>query len=191
MSSLALPEVHFLRPTPHCPNSQYPVLIYRNVIPEPQDETETSIFLQRYGWVKKGTWGAITIKHFHPNTHECYGVIQGKSELIFGEGGSDVPGTGVRRTVYKGDVVVIPAGVAHASAAPDSKDTPEGQMYRYIGVYPKDAPKWRNELGETRIIGSALGTEARNVVVPEDPVYGVSGPLVGLWNAARREKAML
>lgn len=24
--------------------------------------------------IHQGTWGAITTRHFHPNTHECYGL---------------------------------------------------------------------------------------------------------------------
>lgn len=57
------------------------------------------------------------------------GVFQGSSDLIFGEGSADKSG-GVIVSVNPGDVVVVPAGVAHASITATSD-------YRYIGVYPK------------------------------------------------------
>lgn len=30
----------------------------------------------------QGTWGAIPKHHFHPNTHECYGIV--KRHLFLG-----------------------------------------------------------------------------------------------------------
>ncbi|OJD36869.1 cupin domain protein [Diplodia corticola] len=182
------PEQYPVRPTPHCPNSVFPVLVYRGVLPTP------------------GTWGAITTKHFHPNTHECYGVIHGRSELVFGLGGADavLDGTdddddgddgndnnnnrrssngrsidqGVRVTVAAGDVVVVPAGVAHASVRRDAG-------YKYIGVYPEGSPKWRNEWGKTALRGAddPLFDEIKGVPVPAcDPVFGADGPLKRVWN---------
>ncbi|WYZ35452.1 hypothetical protein EsH8_X_000099 [Colletotrichum jinshuiense] len=180
------PEQYSVRPTAHCPNNVLPVLVYRNVLPEPYNEETVSDYLQRYGWVKKGTWGAITTKHFHPNTHECYGIFQGDSELVFGEGGGDTGGTGARCLVRAGDVVVVPAGVAHASVAQEQKLAEgghKGERYRYIGVYPEGAPKWRNEYGKTPLGDSReLAHEVAAVPVPDqDPVSGRGGPLVQIW----------
>ncbi|KAI3550893.1 hypothetical protein CSPX01_01388 [Colletotrichum filicis] len=69
---VAQPEAYPLKRTAHCPNNDLPVLIYRDVL-QPLNEESASERLQRHGWEKKGTWGTISLKHFHPNTHECYG----------------------------------------------------------------------------------------------------------------------
>ena len=67
------PEKYTLAPTAHCPNNTLPVLVYRDVLPKPLTEESASEFLQRFSWGKRGTWGTIVVKHYHPNTHECYG----------------------------------------------------------------------------------------------------------------------
>ncbi|KAK1837965.1 cupin domain-containing protein [Colletotrichum chrysophilum] len=202
------PETYFVKRTEHCPNSDFPVLVYRGVLGtgDELDEDEVSEKLQQYGWVKKGTWGTITLKHFHPNTHECYGshssfsldtfkvsltelhpgIFQGRSELVFGEGGSDPAGSGVRCWVRPGDVVVVPAGVAHASVA-DEKAAPGEKEYRYVGVYPEESPQWRSEMGRKPLQEKqGLVEEVEGVGLPRmDPLYGVDGPLIKIWKAAR------
>ena len=67
------PEVYHLKPNKYAPNNDIPVLIYRDCLPLPISEEKTTDFLESHAWVKKGTWGHIPVRHFHPNTHECYG----------------------------------------------------------------------------------------------------------------------
>lgn len=55
MSSTNEPEQYPVHPTPHCPNSVFPVLVYRGVLPTPVDEESTSEFLQRNHWEKKAS----------------------------------------------------------------------------------------------------------------------------------------
>lgn len=74
----------------------------------------------------QGTWGHIDIRHFHPNSHECYGIFRGTSTLLVGQ---IEAGQGSRIDVAAGDVIVLPAGTAHSSLESSSD-------YRYIGVYP-------------------------------------------------------
>lgn len=114
------------------------------------------------------------------------GVFQGSSELIFGAGGADPEELGIRCSVRAGDVIVVPAGVSHASVSADDKMLRPEQKYRYIGIYPQEAPKWRNEYGK-RLLGNsdALFEEIAAVAVPrQDPVYGIDGPLVRIWDGA-------
>ncbi|KAF5018252.1 hypothetical protein F66182_9781 [Fusarium sp. NRRL 66182] len=125
-------------------------------------------------------------KHFHPNTHECYGVIQGGSELIFGAGGADSPDVGVRVPVHLGDVIVVPAGVSHASIHEDNKTKDKSERYRYIGVYPVESPHWRNEFGKVPLAEkSDVVEESSRVPIPQDPLSGDGGPLMRLWRAAQ------
>ncbi|GKT82528.1 hypothetical protein Ct61P_00378 [Colletotrichum tofieldiae] len=188
------PEAFLLKPSAYCPNNDLPVLVYRDIL-KPLDEDSVSGRLQRHGWEKKGTWGAIDLKHFHPNTHECYGVFQGSSVLIFGEGVSDAAGTGVRCLVRAGDVVVVPAGVGHASVskAEGVAGLPDEEAeYQYVGVYPKGSPGYKYETGEKalREEKSGLAKEVAAVPIPpSDPVYGLDGPLVRIWTASREASA--
>lgn len=69
------PEQHTIKPNKHAPNSDLPILIYRDVLPLPLSEEKTTTFLEANEWTKKGVWGHIPYRHFHPNTHECYGSL--------------------------------------------------------------------------------------------------------------------
>lgn len=73
------PETYHLKPNKYAPNNDNPVLIYRDCLPLPLSEEKTTEFLESHAWVKKGTWGHIPVRHFHPNTHECYG----KTSFLF------------------------------------------------------------------------------------------------------------
>lgn len=91
-----------------------------------------------------------------------------------------------------GDVVVIPAGVSHASADEEGereKTLDKSERYKYVGVYPEGAPKWRNEFGKEQLDESrskSLNEEISSVPVPaQDPVNGQEGPLVHIWKAIR------
>ncbi|KAL4948473.1 hypothetical protein BDW69DRAFT_176397 [Aspergillus filifer] len=174
-------QTYFLPPTPHAPNSGLPVIHYRGVLPEPLTEEKATESLTKNKWEKRGTWGHIPIRHFHPNSHECYGIFQGHSKLLLGVGGSDRAG-GLEVNVRVGDVIVLPAGTAH-SCVESSKD------YQYIGVYPQGCPRWRNEMGGKPIDFASLREETEKVAMPEaDPVYGVRGPLMTLWKRTVKAK---
>ncbi|EXJ92974.1 hypothetical protein A1O3_01530 [Capronia epimyces CBS 606.96] len=169
------PETYRLRAKEHCPNNELPVLIYRDCLPLPLSEEKAAEFLEAHAWVKKGCWGHIGQRHFHPNTHECYGIFQGSSTLLLGCGHNDTTDGGLEVEVHAGDVVVLPAGTGHCSTK-SSKD------YKYIGVYPEGAPHWTNQLGKAPIDLEAFRNEIGHVEMPsQDPVNGVDGPLILLW----------
>ncbi|OCT49062.1 cupin domain protein [Cladophialophora carrionii] len=178
------PEIHHLQPNAYAPNSDLPVLIYRDVLPLPVNESTATTFLEGHGWERRGVWGHIAVRHFHPNSHECYGIFQGQSTLLLGCGSSD-PSTasGLHVDVHVGDVVILPAGTAHCSV----ESTPD---YRYVGVYPKGCPRWRNELGKEPIDEKALRKEILAVALPtQDPVTGPDGALMRLWGRERPHRS--
>ena len=180
MSASTEPEVHYLKPNTCSPNSSLPVLIYRCVLPSPTTEESTTTLLTSHNWRKDGTWGHIDYRHFHPNVHECYGVVSGHSRLLLGQGQGDTDG-GLEIEVKTGDVIILPAGTAHVCLqSSTSKDT-DGE-YRYIGVYPENGPHWRSEMGRRPLEETKLDVEVSEVKLPEqDPVYGSDGPLMKLW----------
>ncbi|XEV01474.1 hypothetical protein FSHL1_006761 [Fusarium sambucinum] len=174
-------EVYYFEQTEFVPNSRLPLLVYRNVLPQPLSEKSAKVFLENNQWFKGGAWGPVPRHHFHPNTHECYAVTRGSSTLLFGVGPSEDTELGRRVHVASGDVVIIPAGVSHCST--DFQDD-----YMYLGVYPKDSPKWKNEYCRDANRCELLRDEAKAVVVPDwDPVKGHHGPLHQIWSTVGRE----
>ena len=67
------PETHSVPRNRHAPNNPRPVLVYRDCLPLPISEARAKEFLEGNKWIQGGTWGHISQRHFHPNTHECYG----------------------------------------------------------------------------------------------------------------------
>ncbi|KAF5121862.1 putative protein YjlB [Metarhizium anisopliae] len=181
-------QCYYLSPNSDAPNNPLPVLHYRGVLPLEATEDMATKFLTANTWEKRGAWGHIGIRHFHPNTHECYGttvstleaedvgrlilagIVSGRSTMLLGKIND---GTGVHVQVQRGDVIVLPAGTAHSSI----ESTPD---YFYIGVYPRRHPRWVNEHGKTP--ATHFRSTIRAVEMPEeDPVYGKDGPLLKLW----------
>jgi uncharacterized protein YjlB len=123
------------------------------------------------------------------------GIFHGSSTLLLGVATGDDASVGLKLVVIAGDVIVLPAGTAHSSLESTAD-------YRYVGVYPQvrqllfrtvgpsidiffviqNCPRWRNEIGRSRIDLRVLRKEIAAVELPEeDPVYGKDGPLCQLW----------
>ena len=103
--------------------------------------------------------------HFHSTAHEVLCVTSGKARLCFG--GEENPQR-VEEVLEKGDVMVVPAGVAHRL----QKDIDGG--FNMVGSYPT-GKSWdmcygrEGEEEKVKGIGS-LGWFER------DPIYGDEGP---------------
>ena len=91
------------------PNSVLPVVIYRNVF-KPDEKNLAAQFEQLFesnNWTNSWRDGIFTYHHYHSTTHEVMGVFKGNVKLhLGGEQGKII-------SMEKGDVIVIPAGVAH------------------------------------------------------------------------------
>lgn len=105
--------------------------------------------------------------HFHSTTHEVLGIARGQAKLCFGHEENEGR---VEAVVTKGDVVVVPAGVAHRLL----EDQKGG--FEMVGAYPT-GESWdmcygkKGEEGKIEKIRS-LGWFER------DPVYGEVGPVL-------------
>jgi uncharacterized protein YjlB len=117
-----------------------------------------------------GSWrnGVYGFHHYHSTAHEVLGVYGGTARVQFG---------GERGVVLKispGDVVVIPAGVAH-------KNLGASHDFRVVGAYPR-GQRWDLCYGEPGERPQA-GQNIARVPLPEaDPVYGTDGPLIEYWS---------
>jgi uncharacterized protein YjlB len=149
-------------------NSQLPLLVYRDVLETgPGAAAACENRFAANGW--SGGWrgGIYPYHHYHSNAHEALGIVRGSARVrLGGEAGAVVD-------VHAGDVVVIPAGVAHKgeAASPD---------LLIVGAYPGGrGPDMR---GPGRADRERVLATIKAVPCPaSDPVSGHGGPLLELW----------
>ena len=153
-------------------NGQLPLLVYQGALSLPEHGAPALIeeLFQANRWA--GSWhnGVYGFHHYHSTAHEVLGVYASSATVQFG--GEQ----GVVLSMNQGDVVIIPAGVAHKNldASPD---------FRAVGAYP---------LGQSPDMNYGRPGERpqadRNIAgVPlphADPVYGVDGSLLQHWSGS-------
>lgn len=150
-----------------------PLLIYRGAFPDASITTAASIeaHLRRVGTVvPQWRYTMYSTSHFHSTTHEVLVVHRGRATLCFG--GEANPGH-VETEVKRGDVVIVPAGVAHRLV----EDLSEGhEGFEMVGSYPlgKEWDMCYGKEGEERKVEGIkeLGWFER------DPVYEETGPVL-------------
>src|SRR5436309_1131237 len=150
------------------PNNSLPLVVYRGALEESGDRAAAcERMFDRNGW--PGAWrnGIYGHHHYHSTAHEVLGIAAGHARVRRGgESGQSIE-------LRAGDVVVIPAGVAHKreSASPD---------LLVIGSYPRgqSPDHCRAEPG---IHDAAVGRIARVPLPVADPVTGGAAPLLECW----------
>jgi len=153
------------------PNSRLPLLIYRNAVRLP--DTEPAEIFERlfraHDW--GGGWrnGIYPYHHYHSTAHEVLGVYSGSAKVQLGGE------KGVTREIVAGDVVVIPAGVAH-------KNLGAKAGFGVVGAYPK-GQDWDMNYGGAGERPHADENIARVALPKMDPLYGAGGPLLQKWGA--------
>lgn len=150
-------------------NERLPVLVYKGAVKLPW----LMPLYQVKKWLKQNHWynfwkaGVFTFHHYHSNTHELLLVYKGSSSLQFG--GEN----GVSIEVEKGDLIVIPAGVAHKNLGAESSIKclgayPNGKTYDMNYGNPGERPRADNLIP--------------HVMIPEhDPLFGKNGLLLKYW----------
>lgn len=87
-----------------------PLLIYRSALPSSSasaiEQHISSVGVVTPQW----RYTMYSTSHFHSTSHEVLGIAHGKAKLCFGHESNPER---VEEVVGKGDVVVVPAGVAH------------------------------------------------------------------------------
>lgn len=161
------PETYVFTGDGRFPNSPLPLLVYRRAVDPDADAVEQRF--RRNGWSNCWRNGVFPFHHFHAIAHEVLGIAAGEARVAFGGPAGEV----VR--VRAGDVVVIPAGVAHCN---------QGQSpgLLVVGAYPGGA-EYDLKLGEPAEYGAACRAVASVPLPPSDPVQG-AGALLRLWGAA-------
>jgi uncharacterized protein YjlB len=155
------------------PNSPFPLLFYRQAIPTDAKDP-ASTFEQRFAkneWTNSWRDGVYSFPHYHSTSHEVLGVYSGTATLrLGGEHGKNLE-------VRSGDVIIIPAGVAHQNVGASDD-------FGVVGAYPggRDWDLLRGLPGERP---KADHNIAALPMPDNDPIYGDAGPLRQLWKSER------
>lgn len=153
----APPTRHLFADDGTFPNSRLPVLVYRGVLAPGKPGGFEELF-ERHGWSSSWRNGLYAVHHYHSTAHEVLGIFRGSvTARLGGPRGATVE-------LAAGDVVIIPAGVAHKNdgATPD---------FAVVGAYPVGTgpDMCYGKPGERPATDAAI---ARVSVPPRDPVHG-------------------
>lgn len=151
------------------PNSRLPVLIYKNVLTEVKEDLAAYLekTFHQNNWT--GNWRDIVLDkdHYHSTTHEVLGISRGAVDLQLGGA------NGKQFSVSAGDVLIIPAGVAHRSL--------DNYLdYEVIGGYP-EGRSWDMIYCEPEKYDVAKVVIDGLPLPKTDPFFGEKGPLLDSW----------
>ena len=154
-------------------NPSLPLIVCRGVLKTAGDAAAPCVTLfDRNGWTGAWTNGVYSHHHYHSSAHEVLGIAAGWVRVRLGGAAGEMV------ELRAGDVVVIPAGVAHKNegASPD---------LLVVGAYPRgQSPDMRSPGAADH--ARALPQIAAVPLPAGDPVHGPSGPLLERWRAAER-----
>ena len=152
-------------------NPALPLVVYRGALPAGGDRAGAceSMFAE-HGWPDAWRNGIHAHHHYHSTAHEVLGIVRGSARVrLGGERGRTVE-------LNAGDVVVIPAGIAHKREAASSD-------LLVIGAYPRgQQPDMRH--ADSAVHDRALAAIAKVPLPAADPVTGRADPLLECWREA-------
>ena len=147
------------------PNSCLSVVVYLDALPSDPAVMEQAF--ARQAWTNSWRNGIFRYHHFHTTAHEVLGIAAGRVRVLLG--GPD----GAEVAVKAGDVLVIPAGVAHCNLGD------EGLLV--VGAYPGGAG-CDVLRGDPAQLAAAKKTIAQLPIPELDPVPGQTF-LRQIWSA--------
>jgi uncharacterized protein YjlB len=160
------PEIWAFEPNGWVPNSELPVLVWRNVVPVGDPDAIEARLCQN-GWRPDWRDGVYPYHHYHSTAHEALACTSGSAELMLGgEGGRQVH-------VAAGDLLVLPAGTGHCRIKASGD-------FLLVGAYPQDQD-W--DICREAPDEAALARIAAVPLPRADPVEGAGGALMRHWGA--------
>lgn len=141
-----------------------PLLIYHSAFENPS-VSDIESHLRAVGVVTPSwQFTMYSTSHFHSNTHEVLSISAGSAKLCFGGEGNP---RRIEPEVVRGDVIVIPAGVAHRLLE-------DRGGFRMVGSYPP-GPSW--DMCYDNKADAEKAKMIKNLAwFDKDPVYGIQGP---------------
>jgi uncharacterized protein YjlB len=148
------------------PNSALPLLVYRCALPPDPDAMER--VFAAHTWSNAWHNGIFGFHHFHSTAHEVLGIASGEVRVAFGgPSGHEV-------AVRAGDVVVIPAGVAHRNMG-------QSADLLVVGAYPGGSD-YDIRRGDPAEHAAAVRAIAAVPLPGSDPVLGRDAGLRRHWD---------
>lgn len=163
------PEQRIFADDGRFPNSRLPLLVYRGVIGPDGGPRPLERLFATNGWPPQWRDTVFTFHHYHSKSHECLGVATGEATLrLGGPEGAEVK-------VSAGDVIVIPAGVAHQRVLASTD-------FEVVGAYPPGEERYDTLRGNPGDRPKADENIAKLPIPETDPVLGKSGGLIEAWS---------
>jgi uncharacterized protein YjlB len=151
-------------------NPRLPVLVYKGALHlRPGDDVNAiqKLFAQ-HNWTNSWQDSVFDYDHYHSTAHEVLGVFSGLADIYLG----GPNGTCVE--LVRGDVVIIPAGVAH-------KNINASSDFLCVGAYA-EGREYDMNYGKEEERVKAM-EDITNVPFPNlDPVFGDKGGLLEHWS---------
>jgi uncharacterized protein YjlB len=151
-------------------NAHLQVFLYKHALelPEVGEEQFIEDTFRKNNWMHAWSDGVYNFHHYHSTAHEVLAIFKGSARILLGGG----KGTVIK--VERGDVVIIPAGVAH-------KNLDANMNFKCVGAYPKGQdPDMNYGLRSER---PTTDKQIEKVPLPEfDPVFGKESPMLKSWH---------
>jgi uncharacterized protein YjlB len=159
------------------PNSRLPIIFYPQILKLPKLFASGALkkLFQNNNWENNWKHGIYTYNHYHSTTHEVLGFCKGETLLMLGGE------KGITLIVQEGDVIIIPAGVAHMNLGNENDVTciggyPEGRDYDMNYGNPSERPRTDHNI--------------KALPLPiTDPVFGKKNGLMKIWKQRLRSTA--
>jgi uncharacterized protein YjlB len=164
-------EQHWVRAQGAFPNNErLPVLVYRGAVSASDKASLAERFEQTVAqnlWTESWRDVVYDRHHFHSTAHEVLGCFSGRARVQLGGPG------GPTCDLAPGDVLVLPAGVAHRCV----KRTVN---FRVVGAYA-DGRRYDMQYGKAEQPETVEQQIAQVPLPARDPISGPSGPLRSAW----------
>ena len=150
-------------------NGLLPLMHYRAAFQSGGEADADTVrdLLETNGWTNSWVDSILEQHHYHSTAHEVLVALKGSTRVQFGGP------NGITLTFEQGDVVIIPAGVAHMKV-----DDTDG--FACLGAYP-DGQEYDMNYGRPEERPNS-DENIKKVALPEnDPLYGADGPLIKNW----------
>ena len=151
-------------------NDILPTLVYRTALPFTRHDEHVGVrnVFEENGWTHVWVDGMFGFHHYHSTSHEVLGIARGQVSVEIGG-----PSKGVVVELNQGDVLLLPAGVAH-------RKTEGSRDLTVVGAYP---PGQEYDMNYGLVDERTGATQTiRGVAIPTtDPVLGLTGPLMKHW----------
>lgn len=152
-------------------NPSLPLVLLKRAFDTDQGNRDLALAIENRfrasGWGNSWRNGLYDFHHYHSTAHEALGIYKGWVTAQFGGPG------GPELTALTGDVLILPAGVAHKNIEQSGDFMvvgayPQGQIWDMCYGRPGERPAVDRVIAELPLPGA-------------DPVFGVEGPLLKLW----------